>query len=521
MALLKKENHLDAAIEDNVPLFTEALEQHFKASNAELVRAFYDPTDGYDNDLYRDPLLQRAIDIDWTSKVFPSALWSLVEFSFFLLVVCLVGTVQAGQLTPSPHSLDLVFDTIFIGENWDDYGVKEFGDIGGAGELWLWIENVFLGGVYPDPEVWRDTNGMLQASAVAANEWVGRPRMRTLEGSPETCAYNDTVSSSVQCFGSDLTTAPAWWTNSSNKTQQQQQDGFGWQAPGQGDVGWTSGFFHQYPDGGLMVTMPEDKAVAEALVAKLKAGDWINLNTRAFIVEFTAYNANTGLFTVGQIMVEMSRTGVYLPSFQFHNFPRVSYSFTNTRSDITRLVLEAIFLVYFCAKYLVDECKQMGERWEDPVKEDSVHWKAGDEKEQGIRKKLAEKLEDAKPTLGSILVGNLAFKSERAQIIVDCIQSVGDCVVIRPYFYESFNYFDIGLILCFTSAVVLQVVQLVEEMTALPKICAGHAFVPGSFAISHMHSARMYLIAFGSFFCWCKARQRAMSLSIGAAVLLL
>ena len=264
-----------------------------------------------------------------------------------------------------------------------------------------------------------------------------------------------------------------------------------------------------------MVTMPEDKAEAEALVAKLKAGDWINLNTRAFIVEFTAYNANMGMYTVGQIMVEMSRTGVYMPSFQFRNFPRVSYSFTNT-SDIARIVLEAIFLIYFYAKYLRDECKQMGEQWEDPVKEDSVHWKAGDEKEQGIRKQLAEKLKDAKPTLGSVLVGNLDFKSKRAQRIVDCIQSVGDCVVIRPYFYEAFNYFDIGLILCFTAAVVLQVVQLVQEMTALPKICAGNAFVPGSFVISHMHSARMYLIAFGSFFCWCKVRRRAMGDGITA-----
>ena len=505
MALLKKENHLDSAIEDNIPLFTEALERHFRDERPELVKAYYDPTDSYDNDMYRDPLLQRAIDLDWTKKVFPAAAWALIKFSCFLTIVCLLGAVEAGQLSPSPHYLDQVFDTIFIGENWDDYGVKEFGDIGGAGELWPWIENVFLGGVYPDPEVWRDANGVLQASPVAANEWVGRPRMRTLEGSPETCAYNDTVESSVQCFSSELTTAPAWWTSSPNKTQQQQQDGFGWQAPGQGDVGWTSGFFHQYPDGGLMVIMPEDKAEAEALVAKLKAGDWINLNTRAFIVEFTAYNANTGLFTVGQIMVEMSRTGVYLPSFQFRNFPRVSYSFTNT-SDIARLVLEVIFLIYFYAKYLRDECKQMGERWEDPVKEGSVHWKAGDEKEQGIRKQLADKLKDARPTLGSILVGNLDFKSERAQRIVDCIQSVGDCVVIRPYFYESFNYFDIGLILCFTGAVVVQVVQLVEEMTALPKICAGNAFVPGSFIISHMHSARMYLIAFGSFFCWCKVK---------------
>ena len=510
MALLKKDcHHLDAAIEDDVPLFKESLERHYTVSKAELVCAFYDPTDSYDNDLYHDPLLQCAIDLAWTAKVLPSALWSLMQFSFFLLVVCLLGAVEAGQLMRNPHSLDLAFDTIFIGENWDEYGVKEFGDIGNVGELWPWIENVFLGGVYPDPAVWCDDTGVLQASPVAANEWVGRPRMRTLEGSPAACAYSDAVVSSVQCFSSDWIQAPSRWTNRTNTSHRLHPDGFGWQSPGgsAGDVGWTHGVFHQYPDAGLVVTMPEDKGEAEALVAKLKAGDWINLNTRAFIAEFTAYNANTGMYTVGQIMVEMSQTGVYMPSFQFRTFPRVSYSFTNTR-DIARLVLEVIFLIYLCGNHIVGECTNLGERWEDPVKEDAPHWKAGDEKEQDVRKDLALRIESTKPTLGSILVGNLEFDGERAQRVISCIKKWGDCVVIRPYFYEAFNYFDIGLILCFAAAVILQVVQLVAEMTALPKICAGNAFVPGTFVISQMHSARMYLIAFGSFFCWCKVRQR-------------
>ena len=444
-----------------------------------------------------------------------------MQFSFFLVVVCLLGTAQAGQFTRSPHSLDLVFDTIFIGENWDDYGIKEYGDIGNAGELWPWIENVFLGGVYPDPEVWHDAVGELRASPVAANEWVGRPRMRTLEGPPEACAYDGTVvESTVQCFGSDLTTVPAWWTNrlsANNKTQQQQPSG---QSPdgtsgvaATGDVGWTSGMFHQYPDGGLVVTMPEDKAEAEALVAKLKAADWINLNTRAFIAEFTAYNGNTGMYTVtvGRIMVEMSRTGVYMPSFQFHNFPRVSYSFSNL-SDIARLVLEVIFLAYFVI-YLVVECKQMGKRWEDPVKEGSQYWLADEtmpenKKEQRFRRQLGKDIVGLKPTLGKIFLGSPKVeRDDQAQQDVKSIRHWGDRVlhvVIRPYFYEAFNYFDIGLILCFAAAIVLQVVQLNQETTALPKTCAGNAFVSGSFVISQMHSARMYLIAFGSFFCWCK-----------------
>jgi hypothetical protein len=177
-----------------------------------------------------------------------------------------------------------------------------------------------------------------------------------------------------------------------------------------------------------------------------------------------------------------------------------------------------LFLVYFCVFYLVGECKQMAERWEDAVEEGKHHWKPrvkGDEKAyekqaarlEETRLALKTVLDEKKPTLGSVLVGDLKFESTQTQAIVERIKRWGDCVVIRPYFYEAFNYFDIGLILCFTTTIVLHVVQLVQEMTALPNTCAGNAFVAGSFAIAETHTARIYLIAFGSFFCWCKVRK--------------
>ena len=388
--------------------------------------------------------------------MYPSALLQLLRFSCFVIVVCLLGTVEAGQLTPSPHYLDQVFDTIFIGENWDDYGVKEFGYIGNAGELWPWIENVFLGGVYPDPGVWRDASGTLQSSPVGTTDWVGRPRMRTLEGSPETCAYNVSKWSSVQCFSHDLTIAPARWTNSGNKTQQAFQDGFRWQPPGQPQSSTSTmvpdispstigGHRGVYPDGGLVVILPDDKDEAVALVAKLKASDWINLNTRVFIAEFTAYSAITGMYTVGQIVVEITRDGLFITSHDFRNFPRVTYSFASVRShglfrNILRLVVEILFVIYFVFGYLVDECKQIGIGWEDPVKEGAPHWRAT-AAEQNTRKQLKEKLKHNKPTLGIILVGHLHFESDRAQGVVNCIRKWGDVVVVRPYFYEPFNYF--------------------------------------------------------------------------------
>jgi hypothetical protein len=181
-----------------------------------------------------------------------------------------------------------------------------------------------------------------------------------------------------------------------------------------------------------------------------------------------------------------------------------------------------LFLVYFCMFYLVGECKQMAERWGDAVEEGAQHWKPrvkGDEKQaarlEETRLALKAVISEKKPTLGSVLVGDLKFESTQAQAIVERIKGWGDCVVIRPYFYEPFNYFDIGLILCFTTTIILHVVQLVQEMTALPTTCAGNAFVPGSFAIAETHTARIHLIAVGSFFCWCKVRKFYMCVICG------
>ena len=158
----------------------------------------------------------------------------------------------------------------------------------------------------------------------------------------------------------------------------------------------------------------------------------------------------------------------------------------------------------------------MKEQWEDPVQGDAWHnidWasseKNGFQDLEEIRKALLTKLEAEKPTLGSILVGKpvVDFQNSYAEATVGFIRRWGDCVVIRPYFYEAFNYFDIGLILSFTAAIALQIVQLNQEMTVLSNTTtAEEMFEPGSFVIAQTHSARMYLIAFGSFFCWCKVR---------------
>ena len=44
-------------------------------------------------------------------------------------------------------------------------------------------------------------------------------------------------------------------------------------------------------------------------------------------------------------------------------------------------------------------------------------------------------------------------------------------------------------------------VQLFEEVNAEE---VEDGFVAGTFVIARYHTVRMYLIAFGTFFCWCK-----------------
>lgn len=83
-----------------------------------------------------------------------------------------------------------------------------------------------------------------------------------------------------------------------------------------------------YPGGGYVMIFPHNNASkAEKMSARLEAGQFLNLNTRAIFVEFTTYNPQERMFTVHTIAMEQTTTGSFLKHSHIITFPMASYQY--------------------------------------------------------------------------------------------------------------------------------------------------------------------------------------------------
>ncbi|EGT33879.1 hypothetical protein CAEBREN_29653 [Caenorhabditis brenneri] len=76
----------------------------------------------------------------------------------------------------------------------------------------------------------------------------------------------------------------------------------------------VSGFLGSYGGGGYTVSMSGTQSEIIALFNKLDKERWIDDSTRAVIIEFSAYNAQINYFSVVQLLVEIPKSGIYLPN---------------------------------------------------------------------------------------------------------------------------------------------------------------------------------------------------------------
>ena len=88
------------------------------------------------------------------------------------------------------------------------------------------------------------------------------------------------------------------------------------------DTPSISGWLNTYPGGGYVEDIPGDSMeAAKAKIEALKEAKWINLNTRAFIIEMTVYNPSRRLYVTVYSLVEMPRGGSYLAFGEVQTFP--------------------------------------------------------------------------------------------------------------------------------------------------------------------------------------------------------
>uniref|UniRef100_W6NCG4 Polycystin cation channel domain containing protein n=1 Tax=Haemonchus contortus TaxID=6289 RepID=W6NCG4_HAECO len=117
-----------------------------------------------------------------------------------------------------------------------------------------------------------------------------------------------------------------------------------------------SGTITSYTGGGFLLQLPlDDPTKARTLLEGVKSNRWIDRGTRAIIIDFSMFNANSNLFSIARLLLELPASGGVLPSYRFNTYNLMRYygSFGNVL-----IILEGI-LVGFIIFYIFEKILEL------------------------------------------------------------------------------------------------------------------------------------------------------------------
>ena len=118
--------------------------------------------------------------------------------------------------------------------------------------------------------------------------------------------------------------------------------------------GSYSGLVSSYPDDGYMITLGNYKNESSAIIADLKANKWIDLFTRAIIIDFTVYNGNVNLFNQMRLVMEFPPTGGVLNTWTVRTSKLLRYVSTFDYVVAGCECVFVLFILYYTIEELLD-----------------------------------------------------------------------------------------------------------------------------------------------------------------------
>ena len=100
---------------------------------------------------------------------------------------------------------------------------------------------------------------------------------------------------------------------------------------------------HHYSGGGYVANLGNTKLEASTLIANLKKYKWIDDYTAAIFVEFSTYNANTGLFNLVMLVLEFVGGGGVVPQANIDSVQLYRY---NGANGVFSLLTEISCLIF-------------------------------------------------------------------------------------------------------------------------------------------------------------------------------
>jgi hypothetical protein len=185
-------------------------------------------------------------------------------------------------------------------------------DIRDAQQWWLWVEGPLQDLLYGPSNGTNHTAGYLREGST---QLLGKLRFRQLRVKANRgCSVSYLAKEYYpNCYAefSDERQDTAQFTTEKNT------DGFSWSSGGgtSGQSTRISGAYATYPGDGYVVDVPfttRDDFGYE--IARLRANNWLDLQTRAVFIEFTAFNPAYGNYISNHYLIEQSASGLWTTS---------------------------------------------------------------------------------------------------------------------------------------------------------------------------------------------------------------
>ena len=131
-----------------------------------------------------------------------------------------------------------------------------------------------------------------------------------------------------------------------------------YQNPGESDTVPKWGQFSFYPGGGFVADLGYENATGFAIIENLKSNEWLDRQTRAVIVEFSAFNPSVNVLGIVTYFYEVGASGY---SATFKRIDVLSLHSTQTAAKQFYMICVLLFIV-FILLYLGRECHKLCKR---------------------------------------------------------------------------------------------------------------------------------------------------------------
>ena len=183
----------------------------------------------------------------------------------------------------------------------------------------------------------------------------------------ESCDALDYMKYATECYGGYSSTSESktafnkpGWKPADNTTNEDElfrlcPKPWRYQDPEETDTFPKWGQFSFYPGGGFVADLGYENATGFSIIEALQKNSWIDRQTRAVILEFSAFNPSSNLLVIGTYFYEIKESGYRGP---FTRTELISLDSTETTSLQFYLICRLLFII-FVALFLGRECYRL------------------------------------------------------------------------------------------------------------------------------------------------------------------